>query len=104
MPAIGDERKGLVTNVRFSSVSKSYGTVQAIGNVSLAAPAIHPKLAIAPVGVATHTAAFARYAGSGAADRAVLDGAKAMALTALDVWAGPAGPGTDQIRPTRRRR
>jgi amidohydrolase len=82
-----------------------------LGNVSQEVPAIHPKLAIAPAGVATHTPAFARYAVGPAADRAVLDGAKAMALTALDVWAarspgaqlsGLTRPAPSRYRPIRR--
>lgn len=57
-----------------------------LGIVSHLAPTIHPMLAVAPADVALHTAAFARHAVSPRADRAVLDGAKAMAMTALDVW------------------
>jgi hypothetical protein len=39
-----------------------------------------------------HTAAFAAAAVSPRADRAVLDGATALALTALDAWRRPASP------------
>jgi amidohydrolase len=60
-----------------------------LGNVSLRLPTIHPKLAIAPASVPEHTPGFARYAILPAADRAVLDGAKSMAMTAIDVWASP---------------
>ncbi|WP_413803593.1 amidohydrolase [Streptomyces iranensis] len=55
-----------------------------LGNISLRLPAIHPTLAIAPPEVALHTVAFAGYAGSERGDRAVVDGAVALALTALD--------------------
>jgi len=55
-----------------------------LGNVSVRVPSIHPTLAIAPLGNAPHTAAFADYAGSEPGDRAVIDGAIALALTALD--------------------
>ena len=60
-----------------------------MGNVSRRVPAIHPMLAISPPDVVPHTPEFARWARSSAADRAVLDGAKAMAMTALDVWLRP---------------
>ncbi len=55
-----------------------------LGNVSVRMPAIHPLLAIAPPSVAIHTTAFAAHARSEAADRACVDGAVALALTALD--------------------
>ena len=56
-----------------------------LGNVSHRAPVAHPKLAIGPL--APHSRAFAEAAVSPAGDRAVLDGAVLLALTALDVWA-----------------
>ncbi|UTP36967.1 amidohydrolase [Streptomyces rapamycinicus] len=55
-----------------------------MGNISLRIPSIHPTVAIAPPEIALHTAAFAEYAGSEPGDRAVVDGAIALALTALD--------------------
>jgi hypothetical protein len=61
-----------------------------MGNVSYLVPSIHPMIAVAPAGVPIHSAAFAEHARSDAADRAVLDGAKLLALTALDVWADAA--------------
>ncbi len=57
-----------------------------MGNVSLAVPSIHPLVAVAPPEVALHTAAFAEHARSAAGARGVLDGARAMAMTAVDVW------------------
>lgn len=57
-----------------------------LGNVSRVAPTIHPKLAIAPSHAPPHSARFARFATSPSGDRAVIDGAKAMAMTAIDVW------------------
>lgn len=57
-----------------------------MGNVSHLVPSIHPMIAIAPRGTAIHTAEFASHAVSQRADQAIIDGAKAMALTALDVW------------------
>jgi hypothetical protein len=40
----------------------------------------------APAGVSIHTAAFADHARSPMGDRAVLDGAKVLALTTIDLW------------------
>ncbi|HEY2068200.1 MAG TPA: M20 family metallopeptidase [Rhizomicrobium sp.] len=55
-----------------------------MGNVSHRVPSIHPMLAVAPAGVIIHNAEFARWAASDKGDQAVIDGAKALALTALD--------------------
>lgn len=57
-----------------------------MGDVSHVVPSIHPLLAVAPPGTAIHTPEFAEHARSESGDRAVLDGATAMALTILDVW------------------
>ncbi len=57
-----------------------------MGNVSYLVPSIHPLIAVAPPDVPLHSAEFARFAASEAGDRAVLDGAKAMAMTVLDLW------------------
>ena len=57
-----------------------------MGNVSYLAPSIHPMIRVAPRGVPIHTARFAEYAGGEEGDRAAIDGAKILALTALDVW------------------
>ena len=60
-----------------------------MGNVSQIVPAIHPMIGIAPANVPLHTKAFAGHAVSEAADRAVIEGAKALAMTAVDVWTDP---------------
>ena len=57
-----------------------------MGNVSYLVPSIHPMIQVAPRGVPIHTARFAQYAGGPEGDRAVVDGAKMLAMTALDVW------------------
>ena len=56
-----------------------------MGNVSKLLPSIHPMIAIAPPRVALHTQEFARYAASPDGERGVLDGAKALAMTGIDV-------------------
>ena len=43
-------------------------------------------LEVAPDGVPIHSVEFARHARSEAGDKAVLDGAKAMAMTVVDLW------------------
>lgn len=58
-----------------------------MGNVSYLVPSIHPMLAVAPAGVSLHTPEFAEHARGADGDRAVVEGAKIMALTAIDVWA-----------------
>ncbi len=60
-----------------------------LGNVSKVVPAIHPMIKAAPTGTPIHTAKFAEYAVSPDGDRAVLEGAKAMALTIVDCWSDP---------------
>lgn len=57
-----------------------------MGNVSYLVPSIHPMIKVAPDGVPIHTVDFARWARSTEGDRAVLDGAKAMAMTVIDLW------------------
>jgi amidohydrolase len=60
-----------------------------MGNVSYAVPSIHPMLAVAPAGISIHTPEFTQYAGGEEGDRAVLDGARAMAMTVADLWLDP---------------
>jgi amidohydrolase len=55
-----------------------------MGNVSQRVPSIHPMLAAAPIHCTIHNAEFATWAGSETGDAAALDGAKALAMTALD--------------------
>ena len=62
-----------------------------MGNVSQVVPSIHPMLAVAPDGVSIHTPEFADHARSAAGDRAVLDGARSMALTVVDTWLAARG-------------
>ena len=57
-----------------------------MGNLSYLVPSIHPMLQVAPRGVSLHSAQFAEFTASKDADKAVLDGAKIMAMTAIDVW------------------
>ncbi len=58
-----------------------------MGNVSHRVPSIHPMLSVAPAGVIIHNAEFATWAASPQGDEGVIDGAKALAQTALDLMA-----------------
>jgi hypothetical protein len=60
-----------------------------MGNVSYLVPSIHPMIQVAPPGVPIHSAEFAQYARGQSADRAVVDGAKALAMTVVDLWSDP---------------
>jgi amidohydrolase len=57
-----------------------------MGNVSYLVPSIHPMIKVAAHGTPIHTVDFAAWARSDAGDLAVLDGAKAMAMTVIDLW------------------
>jgi amidohydrolase len=61
-----------------------------MGNVSYLVPAIHPMIAAGPPTAIIHTPEFAAHAASPAGDRAVIDGAIAMAWTVADLWRQPA--------------
>jgi amidohydrolase len=56
-----------------------------MGNVSLALPSIHPMIGIASLPAVNHQPEFTAHCVTEAGDRAVVDGALAMAWTAIDV-------------------
>jgi amidohydrolase len=60
-----------------------------MGNISHLVPSIHPMIASAPTGTSIHTVDFARESITPMAGKAVIDGAKAMAMTAIDFWTSP---------------
>jgi amidohydrolase len=55
-----------------------------MGNVSYRVPSIHPMIASAPIHCTIHNPEFTKWAGSEMGDSAALDGAKALAMTAID--------------------
>lgn len=55
-----------------------------MGNVSHRVPSIHPMISSAPPSVVIHNPEFARWAGSEMGDKACIDGAKSLAMTAID--------------------
>lgn len=64
--------------------NRSMGSTD-MGNVSHVIPAIHPAIAIAPPEVPIHTEEFREFARSEAGHKGLLDSAKALAMTAIDV-------------------
>lgn len=60
-----------------------------MGDVSHIVPAIHPYLAIAPDNIAGHTLEFKEYCHSEAGASAMLDAAKSMAMTVVDLLSNP---------------
>lgn len=56
-----------------------------MGNISHRVPSIHPMLSVAPPGVIIHNPEFTRWAASEKGDAAVIEGAKSLAMTALDL-------------------
>jgi amidohydrolase len=68
-------------------VPESFTGSTDLGNVSVRVPAIHPTMAIAPIGVSIHNPEFTRYAAGPEADRGCVDGALGLALTAADLLA-----------------
>ncbi len=60
-----------------------------VGNVSQLVPTIQPLVSIAPPGVLIHTPQFAAAAATDEALRRMLDAARAMAMTAVDLLASP---------------
>jgi hypothetical protein len=60
-----------------------------MGNVSKLVPSIHPMIAIAPPTVSLHSKEFAEFAASESGEQGVIDGAKALAMTAIDVLCQP---------------
>ena len=61
-----------------------------VGNVSQVVPTIHPTIALTDRSeVVCHSAAFAEAAGGAAGDRAMLTAAKALAMTAVDLFSYP---------------
>lgn len=60
-----------------------------MGNVSHVVPSLHPYIAIADEGTAGHTEAFRDAAASERGHAGLIDGAKAMAMTAIDLFTDP---------------
>lgn len=57
-----------------------------MGNVSQIMPAIHPSISIAPPDVPIHTVEFREFAAGESGHQGLMDAAKALAMTAIDVF------------------
>ncbi len=66
-----------------SDLSKAAGSTD-MGNVSLKVPSIHPMIGINSMPAVNHQPEFTAHCITPEADRAVIDGAIAMAWTAID--------------------
>jgi metal-dependent amidase/aminoacylase/carboxypeptidase family protein len=65
--------------------NRSMGSTD-MGNVSQIVPGIHPAIAVSPPDVPIHTVEFREFAASESGHAALLDSAKALAMTAIDVF------------------
>jgi amidohydrolase len=75
----------------FGNLERTAGSTD-MGNVSLAVPSIHPSIGIDSLPAVNHQPEFTAQCATPAADKAVMDGAIAMAWTAIDA------AGDDQLR------
>jgi amidohydrolase len=69
-----------------SDTSKAFGSTD-MGNVSQLVPSIHPTVAITPLEVMVHSPEFAQAAASETGIRGLMDAAKALAMTVVDLLA-----------------
>jgi amidohydrolase len=71
------------------SVRQRFSVSTDMGNVSLALPSIHPMVGINSLPAVNHQPEFAAYCITADADKALIDGALAMAWTAIDAATSP---------------
>ncbi len=74
----------------FKPIPATGGGSTDMGNLSQVVPSIHPFIKIGPSDLELHTPAFAEAAASETAKEAMLRGAKALALTAIDLFTNEA--------------
>ena len=80
--------QSLGRQVLFSIPNQSFGSTD-MGNVSQVVPSIHPFVAVAPAGVVHHSPQFASAAASETGIQGLIDAAKALAMTVVDLVANP---------------
>lgn len=80
--------QSLGRKVHPSDPGRGFGSTD-MGNVSQLVPGIHSSVAIAPVEVVAHSPQFAAAAASEAGSSGMLDAAKALAMTVVDLVANP---------------
>jgi amidohydrolase len=78
------ERNAVALGRSFTKPDRASGSTD-MGNVSMTIPSIHPFIGIDSLPAVNHQPEFAASCVTPAADRAVIDGAVAMAWTALDI-------------------
>ena len=83
-----DNMKSLGRTMIFPDPNRPTGSTD-MGNVSQVVPSIHPFVAIAPIEVSLHSVEFAKAAASEAGIKGMLDAAKALAMTVVDLVASP---------------
>ncbi|MBI4181170.1 MAG: M20 family metallopeptidase [Chloroflexi bacterium] len=80
--------RSLGRKITLSDPTNSFGSTD-MGNVSQMVPSIHPFVAIAQPDVLAHSPRFAVAAASEAGTRGMLDAAKALAMTVVDLLSNP---------------
>lgn len=90
--ALADAYKANVESLGRATVmpesKRSMGSTD-MGNVSQVVPGIHPAISIAPIDVPIHTEDFREFARSESGHKGLLDAAKALAMTGIDVLVDP---------------
>jgi metal-dependent amidase/aminoacylase/carboxypeptidase family protein len=80
--------ESLGRRVKLVDPDSAFGSTD-MGNVSQLVPSIHPEVAIAPEDVIVHSPEFALAAASEAGSQGLLDAAKALAMTVVDLVSNP---------------
>jgi len=80
--------QSLGRKVKLSDPSQAFGSTD-MGNGSQLVPSIHPQVAIAPEEVLAHSPQFTEAAASEVGIKGLLDAAKALAMTVIDLVANP---------------
>ena len=80
--------QSLGRRVKLADPNQSFGSTD-MGNVSRLVPSIHARVAIAPREVLIHSPRFAEAAASETGARGMLDAAKALAMTVVDLVSDP---------------
>ena len=83
-----ENMQSLGRKVRLDDTRRGFASTD-MGNVSQLVPSIQPFVAIAPEGVLIHSPQFALAAASEAGIRGLLDAAKALAMTVIDLVSNP---------------
>ncbi len=83
-----DNTKSIGRTVIFPDPNRPTGSTD-MGNVSQVVPSIHPFVGIAPIEISLHSVEFAEAAASEAGIKGMLDAARALSMTVVDLLANP---------------